>query len=407
MKADHWILKHVNRLYYLVPALFSTLVICVWPYTGRSVTTTIKYVPIALGILIVSSYLVYHLLYERSLRCIKLRYNLLPTILFLMYIIGSLISFIFFGNRITFLAQALVVLGYFYGFILVQGLGIEVTRSLILGLLIISFLPLEIGVALQEWGHGLPHQEFFYILLPFCFFPYLLYRTRLSLLMSLTALLTTLYFSGKNTSYLMGVFNVLALFGVMQYLKDQRNVRRLIFRSIVFSLPVLVIFFIIWYQLYFEGLISTGNLSFRVFLYLDAFNIFIQSPIVGDFFTKTPVHDMTKYFGRFLIEKYRVLPTHSDVLDLLAHGGIIALIIFLKFIHSLYRNFFRNLVKVRDKGLQAFYILLFITSLDLLLIMTFNPVFNIPINGFLAWFYLGVLASFNHLMNRKLKVNNR
>lgn len=71
--------------------------------------------------------------------------------------------------------------------------------------------------------------------------------------------------------------------------------------------------------------IPSGNTEFRMFTYERAWQRFLGSPVWGDAFTSASTERFDLYdTGR----AGNVLPTHSDILDLLAHGGVAAFALF-------------------------------------------------------------------------------
>lgn len=74
-----------------------------------------------------------------------------------------------------------------------------------------------------------------------------------------------------------------------------------------------------WWQ--HRELLPSGNVPYRQEMYGIAWRTFLESPVWGTAFSDASV----VYFGLFQVaQSTQYLPTHSDLLDLLAHGGVIA-----------------------------------------------------------------------------------
>ncbi|MBU2916045.1 O-antigen ligase family protein [Reichenbachiella agariperforans] len=395
------VLSISNRVLYILPALISAMIIGMWPFIGRSSTNIIKYLPVFMAIMIIVMYQVVSYMKTNQLKTLYLRQNWIAYLLFLMYIGGSFFSMLVFGRQITFLSQGMVMFGFFYGFLFGTGLGLEKVKGVIIPLVFLTSVPILIGVAIQDWGHGIPHHEFIYLCIPICLYPYFKKFNLKSFLFSFIGILIIMYISGKNTTYIICLISLLFALFMRSYLRDYRSLIKILFRVAIIAIPIAMGLFSIWYELYFSGQISTGNLDFRLFLYADAILKFLESPLYGSFFTDSPTHNMADYFGRFLQEKYLYLPTHSDILDLFAHGGLLAGGLFIAMIVKLFRNFFALIVSESIEH-RAFHMLLMLTVMNILIIISINPIFNMPINGVLCWFFIGLLSSMNYQLRRQL-----
>jgi O-antigen ligase len=92
---------------------------------------------------------------------------------------------------------------------------------------------------------------------------------------------------------------------------------------VYFLLPVLLLgvaaLFWLWWTNRTE--LPSGNVQYRTEMYGIAWRRFLESPLWGTGFTDSSV----VYFELYRVAtRVQTLPTHSDILDLLAHGGLIA-----------------------------------------------------------------------------------
>ncbi len=138
------------------------------------------------------------------------------------------------------------------------------------------------------------------------------------------ALIGACLFSFKNTTFLI-LLSVLAACGMVwsQRLLRRRN-RMGVVAAVYFLLPVLmvgaaVLFWVWWTN---RAELPSGNVEYRTEMYGIAWRRFLDSPLWGTGFTESSV----TYFELFRVAtRVQNLPTHSDILDLLAHGGLIAI----------------------------------------------------------------------------------
>jgi len=89
--------------------------------------------------------------------------------------------------------------------------------------------------------------------------------------------------------------------------------------------------------------IPSGNTEFRMYTYERAWHKFLDSPLWGDAFTSASSERFDLYDTGIA---NNLLPTHSDILDILAHGGLIAFALFvlahLKVIKAANRHILRS-----------------------------------------------------------------
>jgi len=138
--------------------------------------------------------------------------------------------------------------------------------------------------------------------------------------------------------------------------------------------------------------VSSGNADFRMHLYEKVFNLFLDSPLWGTCFSSSPVWEFTLFdmgnagggAGS------QVLPSHSDILDMLGHGGLVAFIPVLVIFLALLGWLFRHLRSVA-MGLQQPGILLFpLIAVSGMIQMSFNPVLLELPNGILLCTAIGL-----------------
>lgn len=141
-----------------------------------------------------------------------------------------------------------------------------------------------------------------------------------------------------------------------------------------------------------EDYLPTGNTVFRLHMYEMAWNRFLESPVWGTFFSGSPVQKFTLYDTGVA---RNLLPTHSDVLDLLAHGGVIAVALWLLAHWLLVRAVWIHILRRRG-DLDPHVIALGHTLLCMTLLgavtYSFNPLLQNPARAMVIWGQFGLLA---------------
>jgi O-antigen ligase len=134
----------------------------------------------------------------------------------------------------------------------------------------------------------------------------------------------------------------------------------------------------------------TGNLEFRLYTYQAAWDKFLDSPLWGNLFA----HEATEKFRLFDIGiAHNVLPTHSDLLDLLANGGLLGFGLcalgVLAIAAVAWRRLLRPALIARPEA--PFGHALALLSLAAIATCAFNPILLQPPMAALAWGNLGML----------------
>ncbi len=204
--------------------------------------------------------------------------------------------------------------------------------------------------------------------------------------------LSMAWFSHKYTSYLIGALTVtyLMLFVTLPRLSAQPRLYR---TTAAYWFFILAFFAAaLGGYLAIEGSVDlpTGNPEYRLHTYAIAWERFTESPLWGTFFAAESVEKFTPYAidvagGR--------LPTHSDVLDLLANGGVLALLLWVFGLAAILRVAFRKLLHpefVRDSWASYGHALA-VLSFAGVFAYAFNPILLQPSMSYLLWTNLGLL----------------
>jgi O-antigen ligase len=134
----------------------------------------------------------------------------------------------------------------------------------------------------------------------------------------------------------------------------------------------------------------SGNLEFRMHTYYAAWERFLDSPLWGDWFAREAVNKFTLFDVGIA---HNMLPTHSDLLDLLASGGLLAFGLFLGGIAAIGLHAWRRLLHPAaiDRPEAAYAHALALMSLAAIVVCAINPILLQPQMAALVWSNLGVL----------------
>jgi hypothetical protein len=198
----------------------------------------------------------------------------------------------------------------------------------------------------------------------------------------------------KNTGYLVMLFTLsYCIFWTLRARYRLLSELRVRERFVAFSLfaalglsALLATFFLVR-----DMIAPDGNLQYRFHTYERAYTKFLESPVFGTVFTGAA----TERFELFdvMASVSNVLPTHSDPLDILAHGGVIFSLLFAYGVWKLFRIMSwaadaapNSSAKQCLPGLHA-CTAVFLSGL---LTMSFNPVMTQPNSALMLWTTTGI-----------------
>lgn len=154
---------------------------------------------------------------------------------------------------------------------------------------------------------------------------------------------------------------------------------------------------------YFDDHMPSGNPEYRLYTYDIAWQRFLNSPIWGTLFSESAV----VYFSKFEVAvSTQYLPTHSDPLDIMAHGGMIAMILWLMaIVPVLWRAF--SMASLQggklawaDEWVHQSFLLMAFTAL---FVCMFNPIYNVPNLATANWMVLGCVLTSTKVCARALQ----
>jgi len=137
--------------------------------------------------------------------------------------------------------------------------------------------------------------------------------------------------------------------------------------------------------------LPTGNVSYRGYTYEQAFSRFVDSPVWGTLFS---VEAVAKFDLYSIDDTNNMLATHSDLLDILANGGIIGIGLWAAGLWRVGRAAFSNLLQPRmiEHDWAPYAHALAAMSAAGVVTYVFNPILLQPSMAYLLWVNLGLLA---------------
>ena len=201
------------------------------------------------------------------------------------------------------------------------------------------------------------------------------------------------WFSAKYTSYLIGAATAayLVLFVMVPRAASRSGLRRamLVYWALVLGGAVMLGFVLLGMR----GTIDlpTGNVDYRMHTYMAAWERFLDSPLWGTMFAVEAVQKFTLYSTGVA---GNLLATHSDVLDLLANGGLLGILLWLYAHWRIARAARANLLlpELLDYAWAPHAHTLAVLSLAGIITYAFNPILLQPALAYLVWTNLGMLA---------------
>lgn len=223
--------------------------------------------------------------------------------------------------------------------------------------------------------------------------------------------LSMAWLSQKYTSFLTGVMTVvyLAFIVALPRFGSRSTLSRL--TAAYWFVVALILTLVAFLVLARRGSVNlpTGNVEYRMHTYGSAWERFTDSPLWGTGFATESVEKFTLY--TIGIAK-NVLPTHSDVLDLLANGGIIAILLLVLGLLRVGRIAGRRLLRpgLLDHPWAPYGHTLALMSLAAVITYAFNPILLQPSMAYILWTNLGMLLGLslrNHDMRSARSASDR
>lgn len=308
------------------------------------------------------------------------------SIFFLLMFSGGLFTFFQEHNlKESFLGRSISILAFFWGsFFWTRERGPTMLKfgyyliyaSIIMGIMVFLW---RLGFRFVDKPH-IFHEEVFVFYGSFIA-SYYIFRNRYLfnfyfLFCILSALLTF-----KNTGFLIVFLMILHRLYIQYREFNELVIKRILF----FSLLLFTIVLVYWFLINFSNLLPSGSPEVRLKTYELRLDMFLENFWFGSFFTGSPLLELKTFFGSIII------PSHSDVMDILAFGGIISLFLFFSPVLILFFRFLQvSTLNGYSKEIKYLCDLSVAIVVSLLVIMIVNPVLNQPHIAILYWFFLGL-----------------
>lgn len=202
----------------------------------------------------------------------------------------------------------------------------------------------------------------------------------------------------KNTGFLVVLFALAMIIYIVWHTPDH-NGTLLLKRGVIGvvwlggGLALLMAMTQIDLAMFYSNYMPSGSPDVRIFTYLKRIDMFLDSPIYGTFFVGSPVEVMSTKYGEIAI------PSHSDILDILAFGGLMALLLFLVPIIS---GLWGMRGSLKDCWMPQYGMFLWAyayTGMGMI-VLSVNPIWGQPESISLFFLAVGVLLAFLEKIGR-------
>jgi O-antigen ligase len=220
------------------------------------------------------------------------------------------------------------------------------------------------------------------------------------------ALIGACLVSVKNTTFLLVLLVLAACFGLRMVRTIRRSEPLALVVGLYFGIPALVASVAGLYYAWktHRQSLPSGNVEYRVEMYGIAWRRFLDSPIWGNGFTESSVN----YFELYRVAtKLQTLPTHSDILDLMAHGGLLALLLWLMGVWLVAKITWGAANRIslagRDEPMRAWRCVVVLGLVQLCAIVTyaFNPPLISPVHAYWMWGSAAVMWALNQYLTER------
>lgn len=220
-------------------------------------------------------------------------------------------------------------------------------------------------------------------------------KTPVGRLGALLLLLLLMLLVIKNTSFMVAAIALAYVWWVFIWprLARKDGVKRLLHLYSILLCMLLVLGAYAGIKMMQPNALPDGNPKYRLFTYERTWADFVQSPIWGKSFSGAGAET----FGLFQVgSSTQVLPSHSDLLDILGQGGLLGMALFLLAIWRILRftmTHFRNRPpQTLSPGMIAHFHWLAVSSISAIPVVAFNPIMLQPGKAFILWMNIGILV---------------
>jgi hypothetical protein len=329
-------------------------------------------------------------------------------VLALLIVMGSAYTRFMQGTRETVLAFGLSMLVLFFSAAMIvstkapDAMIRAYFRILIVGAIVMSLY------LITFYGEEHVYHEEIFLIVPLAVYCVLALKNPLLRIAGTVFFLMMAVLSVKNTAYLTGLLVLLYLgYGFwLPRLLRKNPLSRFSGYYLIFVIFLLIAGAVLFLLTFRETYLPSGSVDFRLFYYERAWNRFLDSPIWGTMFTGSPVE---KYPTHAIEAAGGILPTHSDVMDLLAFGGAIGIGLWLYGLLLVARAGNRTLLNptTYEHRWAPYAHSLAVMSLAAIIAYSVNPILNQPALSYFVWSNLGVLLGLSLRAPQKKEIPSR
>ena len=184
----------------------------------------------------------------------------------------------------------------------------------------------------------------------------------------------------KNTGFLLtlSAVTIYYYFYFSDYTRSKNEI--MLSRTFGFLTLILLVSLISIILMFFLYLLPSGSPGVRLNTYLTRWDMFLESPVFGEFFMGTPIIELPSLYHSLFI------PSHSDLLDILAFGGGVG---FILFYYPITIIIIKSFISIKHYFLYIKYDNFYLYSLSIVsgyfILMGFNPVWNQPQLATIFW----------------------
>lgn len=262
-----------------------------------------------------------------------------------------------------------------------------------LGLLVVAIVIGAFWQAgyLKTWSR---FHEMEALTVPLAVFLFVRAKSTTGRVLAIIAMLGLMLLVIKNTSFLVTGIALAYLWWcfVRPQLRKKQALGRMLHFYLLAVLGVLLVAGYGAIKLLKHDALPDGNPKYRLFTYERTWADFTQSPIWGKSFSGAGAEQ----FGLFQVgSSTQILPSHSDLLDILGQGGLIGMSLFVfaiwriaRYVHANYRDRRPGFL---SNTMEAHFHWLAVSCLAAIPVVAFNPIMLQPGKAFLLWMNLGIV----------------
>lgn len=341
----------------------------------------LKYSPVILSLAALPFF------FSSKIRKLKLDF-ILVTIFLSIVLFGSVFSLLVYGNSLedSFLGRFICALVFFPSYFMCKAKENEIL-FFNWGRYIIVFGGFTVSILLLAWFVGFKivdrphiyHEEIFIVVSAI---GALLFRLKNPfVLLGCVFLISATVFSHKLTGYLCGVSAVALLVRYLYWRIQSTGMWAKVFFHL--SLPSFLVVCATAFAFaafFFSEQLPTGSPGVRMFTYQQRLIMFVENPVWGTWFVGSPMMDV----------RWMRIPSHSDILDILAFGGFTGFFLFLFPLTRVSVFFGSRMRSVFDRQ-DGLAVLALSGSVAFFIEMLFNPVWGQPKLATVFWCFVGCL----------------